>query len=552
MIHCLLIQITRNHRGQAIRNERPVLCEEIQIGRASECKIHLPDHRVNLHHAVIKHADDGRFYIECEGPALDINGAFEQYAELTPGTRILIGPYELIVEAAPSNEILVLSYELIHPLADVNLASAAKASTTLAGTGLSKRKPALWLAALVTFVFLILPITYALSPNLHKVMERLPVAPDEPWNVGQMSPGHRALSTKCNTCHQQPFKAVPDKACQNCHQSVANHINDKVLHERVFKNVRCAECHLDHRGQIGLIRHDTAQCVACHGNIKARNAQTKIPNIHDFSLDHPAFHLMIRTGPGEHDTKRVLQTDKANLIEKSGLKYSHEVHFDKALIELPHSTQARDIQCDDCHKMDDAGVGFEPMIMTMTCQQSKCHALDFSPRVEGRQVPHAAEKTVMTTLREFYASRAISKTYVDGVTIDDLRRARNWAYTQADNNAKILFSQTGEGTCLECHEVSYDGKNKEVPWQVAPVHVADHWLPKSRFPHIKHQTTKCTECHDVMHSDKSSDVAIPAIDKCKVCHVGSKQVITRVSSTCDTCHIFHGFGTQQAHLVEMK
>ena len=552
MIHCLLIQITRNHRGQAIRNERSILCEEIQIGRASECKIHLPDHRVNLHHAVIKHSDVGRLYIECEGPSLDINGSFEHYAELTPGTRILIGPYELIVEAGPSNEILVLSYELIHPLADVNLASTAKASTTLAGTGLSKRKPALWLAALVAFAFLILPVTYALSPKLHKFLERLPMTPDGSWDAGQMSPGHRALSTKCNTCHQLPFKAVPDKACKNCHQSVANHIKDDVLHERVFKNKRCAECHLDHRGQKGLVRHDTPQCVACHGNIKTRDAQTKLPNIHDFSVDHPAFHLMIRTGPGEYDTKRVLQTDKANLVEKSGLKYSHEVHFDKALIELPGSADTRDIQCDDCHKMDDAGVGFEPMTMAMTCQQSNCHALDFSPRVEGRQVPHAAEKTVMTALREFYASRAISETYLEGVTIDDLRRARNWARTQADSNAKFLFSEAREGTCLECHEVSYDDNNKKVPWQVTPVRVTDHWFPKSRFPHIKHRTTKCTACHDVMHSDKSSDVVIPTIVKCKECHVGSKQAISRVSSTCDTCHIFHGDVAQPLQMVEMK
>lgn len=528
------------------------MCEEIQIGRASECKIHLPDHRVNLHHAVIKHSDDRTLIIQSKGPSLDINGSFEQYVELIPGTRILIGPYELIVEGGPSNEILVLSYELIHPLADVNLATTSKASTTLVGIGLSKRKPTLWLAFLVAFAFLILPITYALSPNLHKLMGHLPVALDESWNVGLMSPGHRALTTKCNTCHQQPFKAVPNRVCQNCHKSVANHINDHVLHKRVFKDVRCVECHLDHRGQKGLVRHDVAQCVVCHGDIKARNAQTNISNIHDFSLDHPAFHLTIRTGPDENDTRRALQTDKANLIEKSGLKYSHEVHFDKALIELPNSDQARDIRCDDCHKMEEAGDGFEPMTMTMTCQQSKCHALDFNPRVEGRQVPHVAEKMVMLLLREFYASRAISKTYADGVTTDDLRRARNWAYTQADRNAKILFSEAREGTCLECHEVSYDDKNKEVPWTVTPVRVVDHWFKKSRFPHIKHRTTKCTECHDVMHSDKSSDVAIPTIKKCKVCHVGSKQAISRVSSTCDTCHIFHGFGTEQAHVVEMK
>jgi hypothetical protein len=117
---------------------------------------------------------------------------------------------------------------------------------------------------------------------------------------------------------------------------------------------------------------------------------------------------------------------------------------------------------------------------------------------------------------------------------------RNWAFAQADNNAKRLFTESNEGTCLECHEISHDAKNKEVPWTVAPVQINEHWLPKSRFPHAKHRTEKCTACHDVSHSDKSSDVAIPNIKKCRECHVGSVQTKTRVSSTCNTCHNFHG------------
>ena len=411
----------------------------------------------------------------------------------------------------------------------------------MAEAGLTKRKPAILLAAAIGGFFLILPIIYALSPALHKSTARLPVALDEPWNVGQMSPGHRALSMKCVVCHQQPFNAVRDQACVACHKNVPNHIADKNLHARVFKEVRCAECHLDHRGKAGLVRHDTTQCVACHGNIKARRKESKLSNIHDFASDHPAFQLVIRKGSEEHDIRRVRQTDKANLVEKSGLKFSHQVHFEKALIEISPDN-AREIQCNDCHKVDDAGERHEPMIMTVTCQQSKCHALNFTPPVEGRQVPHASTKTVMTSLHEYYASRAISKVYVDGVTVDDLRRARNWAYAQANINAQALFQKEAEGTCLECHEITANPENKEVPWEVTPVHVTDHWLPKSRFPHAKHQTSNCVNCHDVEKSDKSSDVSIPTINKCRECHVGSKQAKTLISSSCDPCHNFHGVG----------
>src|SRR6185369_1843398 len=114
----------------------------------------------------------------------------------------------------------------------------------------------------------------------------------------------------------------------------------------------------------------------------------------------------------------------------------------------------------------------------------------------------------------------------------------------AARNAKLLFTTAAEGTCLECHEISANAGNKEVAWTVAPVDVTDHWLPKSRFPHIKHQTAKCTDCHKVTDSDKSSDIVIPSISKCRECHVGSKQTKTQVSSTCDTCHGFHNASAQ--------
>lgn len=543
MIRCLLIHISRNQRGQAIRQEHWVEGERLDIGRAAECNIHLPDHRVSLHHAAIHHSNDGRLYIDGENSPLSIDGTFEQSAELTPGMRFLVGPYELVAESILNGEELTLSYELIHPLPESGAHPGGRAPMTLKGAGLSKRKITFWFASLIAVVFLILPISYALSPKLHKALEHMPITPDEPWNAGNMSPGHRALTAKCNTCHQRPFTAVENAACENCHKKTPNHIADLSLHKKIFKDVRCSECHLDHRGRAGLVRHDSQQCVVCHGGIKAKHDISKLANIHDFSSDHPAFRLTIRTGPDEQDIDRIRQTDKAHLVEISGLKYSHEVHFDKALIELP-TGKTRDIQCDDCHKPDDAGRGYQPMTMAKTCQQSKCHALNFDPPVAGRHVPHASVMTVMTTLREYFASKTLNSIPAGDTVIENVRGLRRRAETEAISNAMILFTKEEEGTCLECHEVSRDENNKEVPWAIAPVRVIGNWLPKAKFPHDKHQTSKCTDCHDVMHSDKSRDVAIPSIKKCRECHVGSKQVKTQVSSTCDKCHNFHGVADQ--------
>lgn len=538
MIRCLFIQITRNQRGQAVRNERQISGDIITIGRAAESQIHLADHRANLHHAVMRHAEDGQLFIEADGATLNINGVFEQYGVLVPGTHILVGPYELVVEPSSGEYDLIVTCELVHPLLRADRSVAARAPMSLSAAGLSRRKPALLLAAIVLLVFFILPVAYTLNPAVHKALENLPLTPDESWNAGQMSPGHQALSGKCQTCHQQPFRQVPDQACVNCHKDVANHISDQALHAKVMGQVRCSDCHLDHRGRRGLVRHDPQQCIACHGNIRAKNPKTELSNVRDFSSAHPAFRLSLRVGPGDDDIKRVRQTNQDALIEKSGLKYSHKEHFNKALIEIPATDSVRDIQCDDCHKLDAAGAGFEPMTMAITCQQSKCHALNFNPREEGRKLPHASPQTVLTTLREFYAGRAISQKFAGGVTSGDLKRARNWSHAEADRNAKILFTETGEGTCLECHEITQSDDAAE-PWIVAPVRVTGHWLPKARFPHAKHRTSKCKACHDVRNSERSSDVAIPTIAKCRECHVGSKKTRTRVSSTCDTCHGFH-------------
>ncbi len=544
MIRCQLIHVLRNQLGQTVRQEQRIDSDIINIGRGAECKLHLPDHRVSLHHAAIRHSDNGRLYIEGETAQININGAFVQSAALMPGMRIHIGPYELIVESITNQEQLTLSYELIHPLPKPG-SSADKSPMTLDAAGLSKRRYSLWLAGFIAVAFLLLPISYSLSPGLHEVFDSWPITPDESWNAGNMSPGHRALTMKCNTCHQKAFRAVENSACESCHKSTKHHIADATLYAKVFKTVRCSVCHLDHRGRSGLVRHDTHQCVVCHGTIRARHGNSRLANIHDFSSDHPAFRLPIRTGPSSQDVEWIPQTDKPRLVEKSGLKFSHRIHFDKALIILP-GDKTRDIQCMDCHIPNESTTGFKSMTMPLTCQQSKCHSLELTPPIEGRKVPHASENIVMTTLRELFSRQAINSIGKDGVTIFDLKLARTWAETNAMSNATKLFTKEEEGTCVECHEVTTNTNNKEIPWSVAPVRITEHWLPKSRFPHDKHSTEKCTSCHNVLKSDKSSDIAIPTIVRCRECHVGSKQTKTRVSSTCDTCHNFHDVGVQGA------
>jgi len=555
MIRCLLAQISHNQSGQPVRKELLITGETIQIGRAAGCKISLLDHRVNLHHAVIRRSDEGKLFIDAEEDAnITINGSSGLSAEFTPGTHVLVGPYELIAETPADDYDLVLSVEMVHPLPDDHEhISVKQAPVTLSGTGLSKRRLALWLAGAIVLVFLILPMIPTLSPTLPKWVTSSQASIKKSWQLGEMSRGHQLISAKCDVCHQKPFEAVPDKACESCHKTVARHIADKTLHANAFKDMRCGECHHEHKGEVRQGTQD-AQCVACHGNIQKKNDKTKLPNIRDFSKEHPAFSLTFKTGHKDSDVIRIPQADKTKLVEKSGLKFSHKVHLDKEGVSSPEGDTI--LECRDCHQLDAAGARFRPISMEKDCQQSGCHALNFKPPVLKRQIPHSSEQKLMVTLREYYATAAISKVAAGGklqcgtgvgVGKNQLERALDCANHNAYANAEILFKPNSG--CGECHEITPVADDKEVPWKVTPVTITGHWLRNSHFTHAKHSTAKCTECHDKTRSEKSSDVAIPAIEKCRECHVGNKQVKNRINSGCDNCHGFHNESTHPSSVA---
>ena len=555
MIRCLFIQISRNQRGQAVRKELLVTGETLQIGRAAGCKILLLDHRVNLHHAVIRHSDEGKLYIESEeGADILINGSFESSAEFTPGTHVFVGPYELIAEAIKDDYDLAFSVELVNSLPDNHgHISAKQAPVTLAEAGLSKRKPALWLAGMITLVFLLLPMMPTLDSLLPGWVTALQISINKSWQLGNMSRGHHLIGAKCNVCHQRAFEAVPDKACESCHKTVARHVEDKTLHTNAFKGMRCVECHHDHRGEKGQVIQD-AQCVICHAKIKGKNDKTKLANVRDFGTDHPVFSLTFGTGRKDSDAVRVPQSDKAKLVEKSGLKFSHKIHLDKKGVSSPEGDTV--LECRDCHRLDDAGARFKPISMEKDCQQSGCHALRFKPPAAGRHVSHGSERDVMIALREYHATMVIGKMAAgekfqcgdDGVGKNQIERALGCANNNASVNANALFES--DRGCGECHEIIRIADDKNAPWKVAPVTITSHWLRNSRFTHAKHGTAKCTECHDKALSEKSSDVAIPAIEKCRECHVGNKPVRNRINSGCDNCHSFHNENSRPAPAAE--
>ncbi len=532
MIRCLLIQISRNLQGQPIRKELQVSGETIQIGRAAGCKIRLLDHRVNLHHAVILFSDEARLHIESvENSDILIHGSFQSGAELIPGMHVFVGPYELIVESPTQEYELVLSVEMVRALPEDQFPVAAKrAAVSLSEAGLAKRKPTFWLSAVIVLFCLWIPIMPFLA--LPGWVKELQILTHEPWQLGGMMRGHYLLKAKCGLCHQKPFSAVTDQACENCHKTIARHVRERpwMQVKNAYPQIACTECHHDHRGEKGQQILEV-QCVTCHAIVMVNNESARLVDVRDFGHDHPAFSLTFKTGPEATDTLRIPQKDQPRLIEKSGLKFSHKLHLKKTGVSSPEGDTI--MECQDCH--EEAGAGFKPVSMEKNCQLAGCHALRFKPPAAGRYLPHGSVRNVLDALNDYHLARLIGGDQAAcGAGKNKAERLLDCAKHNAAENAELLFK--GDRGCVECHEITVD---PEQGWKVAPLMINRHWLADASFTHTKHRFAKCASCHDKALSEKSADVSIPDIVRCRECHTGSRQEKNKISSTCKDCHRYH-------------
>ncbi len=541
MIRCLLAIVTRNKRGEPSCEERLVTGTELRLGRGAECKIHLVDPRVALNAGTIKAAEDGRLYLDALSGSLNVDGKLEKSTKVKPGRRIGLGPYEIAVEPSknPAEHDFILFIELVEPLPENLKEEGQRARISLSATALSKRWPAMIMFVGILVAFLGMPVLYAVNPDFRDATKNLAVAPDEPWNPGALAHPHQGFGQDCAKCHDKPFVQVRDTTCESCHKTIGGHAESKTLQKAAFGETRCAECHRDHKGPQGLIRTDTTLCTDCHKDVKKHAVGTNLVNIGDFATDHPHFKLALLDVNGK--TNRILQSDKAKLIEKSGLKFPHDAHMDKKGVKSPKGKVV--MECKNCHTPDAAGVRFEPISMEKHCVD--CHRLEFEPAVTTRTVPHADPKLVMTTLREFYSSIALGETPIDVTTVDGLLRRANesksevarkkameWANQKADKIAADLIE---DRSCASCHTVTKEGAD----YKIAPVRITNYWMVKAKFEHFAHKTAKCDECHKVEKSKTSEDIAIPDIDSCRTCHAGAAPQKNKVTSTCESCHGFH-------------
>ncbi len=562
----LLARLNRNKQGQVARTDEILESESIPIGRGSDCKLHLPDPRVALHHAVIQKGAADRISIDATQGVIAIDGRSERASLLKTDLLIKLGPYTIIVLPTPDDVDVAISLELTEPLADrteATIQAQKIASAGLGSTWLSKRRMSWLLAGVVALIFIIWPIWHVVNTDTHIVGEKklAKITADASWDPGPLDSGHTSFGRDCIRCHQTPFVQVKNETCESCHKSIGWHFAletaaAKQLHTNVFSTDgsegRCAACHRDHKGKNALKRQDSPLCTDCHRDLKTRHNEVASPNIGDFKKDHPAFKLsmLVAGKTGKDAVIRVSQSDKNKLVEKSNLKFPHDVHLsenNRDGVRSPGGKRA--MECKNCHVPDETGTRFKPVTMKEHCQD--CHSLEFEPTATSRQVPHGKVDDVIATINEFYAQAAFM-----GKTIDQppskIWRPGDEPRTGPDKNiawvnqkAKAITTEMMEKrVCFACHEITRVGVGAAQSWHIAPIAVTRHWLPKSRFPHSQHATFSCKKCHDVEKSQTSADIAIPDLASCQSCHSGNVPEQDKAPGSCESCHGFHTGGTR--------
>jgi hypothetical protein len=535
MIRCLIVQVVRGHQGLVNRKESRVSGEALEIGRSGTCVIHLPDHRVKLRHAAIRRTVGNGLEIAGEPDAiLIVNGHVESAARLAPGTSFDIGQYVFKVIEPDHGIDLALEIEPRVELSESGIAPLAPINRMPLRWG--KRVVGFSLACIVLLGFFVFPLLSRTSASVESWQASLPAPPTRILSPGKLSSAHALFADRCSTCHDRAFHAVSDSACSRCHEGTGIHLASEHSDIALLGEQRCVDCHAAHEGKAMANSDDSKKCVSCH-----LRANSKLASASDFGLAHTEFRLTFGHGK---DAVRVRQGSGERPADTQNLKFPHDIHLAKKGISSPEGDTV--LRCRDCHRPDSGGDGFVPISMKANCQQSRCHAQQLSEPVFGT-VPHGAEVLPLQKAGAYFLKDIASspgelrrKCGPTPKELTELAYALACAERLAKNFAqRAVFHVDGENQlCALCHQIQQTGK-PESPWRVAPVRINRDWFPMASFPHARHETTPCEDCHPKASSRSAQDVSIPDLKNCRQCHTGTAGPTNLIRSGCRSCHIYH-------------
>jgi Cytochrome c3/Cytochrome c7 and related cytochrome c len=535
-------------RGTAvIRRSHTVTAESVRFGRGTDNEVPLADIRVELAAAVLRQRPDGLFIERLGDSPLYVNSETTGARLVDSGDEILIGPYKIIVTKPLEGLDAALSVELVQPIGDSLERLITENRIGLDQTGLSKRRVSWALFAILTILGLAAPIAlYSSWDSADRGVPGVPTFLGIAWNPGEISNPHRYFAQKCATCHQGVFIMVKDAACLTCHGGIGNHIASAAAVggnqlRRHLQTTRCAECHEEHRGLHSLVIREGTLCVNCHRSLAKAMPTAGPRDVRGFPVGHPQFRVTVVRDAGARNFERVHLGSYPTPADHPNLVFSHAAHLVSG--GFP-ALGYKPMVCSDCHVPEPSGQGFLAITYKGQCQS--CHALKFDATLPWKEVPHGDDARVEADVAGFYASLALGEGGPKRPAPEVERRLpgdlstppseapsrRAWVRQKTAQALGIIFDE--KRGCFYCHFT--DSTRGE--FRVAPVVMLTRFLLPARFDHAKHTPMQCSDCHDSKHSQSSSDVLVPGIERCITCH-GTESASYKAQSTCTSCHVFH-------------
>lgn len=535
----LYILTKKNLNGQLEESRSKISSSGIVIGRGENVDIRLDDTRVSMLHASILLRENVLFVEDHQSfIGTRVNEQLISSVRLDDGDTISIG--NSLFKVFFEDNVWCI-HEFRESLVEDNEDEFIKEVSDR--FSLKNVFPSmLLLSVFATFLILLL---YYIYPSLSGNRES--------WMTGSASNPHRTFINDCSTCHQIPFKRVQNDACLSCH-AISDHSNDigSFFKSHADLNVSCGTCHHEHNATDGLIIHESRLCISCHASLAELYPDRKTLNVSSLSL-HPQFRI---THLDENfEILRSSLDNKNKIVDSNSLKLNHQLHLKNDLNGKDGSVT---LDCNSCHQLSDNKKSFTPITYEKDCKS--CHALTFSMDKKETAVPHASADEVYSFLRYFYADLHLEKKvtgqedFAERVlpgkqkmkkTDENLEFTRSKVIAESRKTEKELFNKTA---CVVCHDVkekSLDTEEsiEESYYEIRKVQTPKTWIPSAEFNHLTHQYVSCQSCHDsVAHSEKTSDVLIPGVENCTLCHHDSGKDSSgenKIKSDCSMCHPYH-------------
>jgi pSer/pThr/pTyr-binding forkhead associated (FHA) protein len=510
--------------------------DEVLIGRGGASDIVLSNPRLSMVHAKLYQEEGRVLVVDLDSPlGVRVNTVRVSRGVLNSGDVLELGDLSILVEL--SGDLVALTCRVV---SDDPGADATNVPLQVRKLQVDSYLPRMGLLSLLcAMTVLVGCFVYPLCAGHYSS-----------WNSGTVSNAHRMIEMDCQRCHRTPFKRVDDQECLACH-AISEHAEghkDLVATHRK-QEVRCAECHMEHNGDHGLLLRDSRQCVSCHAEMTDGSKESDVLSVASLAT-HPEFRISTLDENGA--SRRVFVNEPHKAVDGSAIKFNHAVHL-KEDLRGPNGTTT--LGCDSCHQSSSDRKDMMPVRFDAHCRE--CHTLGFDERLPNTELPHGNGEVVYSTLFAEYARLLLLGRDRDGERAQADTRSLPGVHDQpedarlvgpeaqlieasARHAEKEVFTRTG---CFLCHTYAEKPLSQqridETRYTITNPNIPERWMTRARFDHGAHEDLSCESCHEgTRRSSDTKDLLLPSIAVCRECHIDGA-LPGFVKSDCAQCHAYH-------------